>query len=50
MEAIAVIKADVKPLSDPLVDHLVGEIKMTIAEMEQHQEAFHNNKIILKLY
>ena len=42
------IEADVKPLSDPLVDHLVSEIEMTIAEMEQHQESFNTSKKHLK--
>ena len=42
------IEADVKPLSDPLVDHLVSEIEMTIAEMEQHQESINTSKKHLK--
>ena len=42
------IEADVQPLSDPLVDHLVSEIEMTIAEMEQHQESFNTSKKYLK--
>ena len=42
------IEADVKPLSDPLVDHLVSQIEMTIAEMEQHQDSFNTSKKHLK--
>ena len=50
MEEIAVIEADFKPLSNPLVDHLVREMEMTIAEMEQHQESLKKIKRHLKLY
>ena len=39
---------DVKPVSDPLVDHLVLEIEITIGEMEHHQENFNTAKKHLK--
>ena len=51
---IAEIKAepdperDVKPVSDPLHDHLVSEIEITIAEMETYQESFNTAKKHLK--
>ena len=34
------VEIDVKPVSDPLVDHFVNEIEMTIAEMETYPESF----------
>ena len=48
IEDLVVNEIDVKPRSDPLVDHLVGEIELTIAEMEQHQESFNTSKKHLK--
>ena len=39
---------DVKPVSDPLNDHLVSEIEITIAEMETYQESFNTAKKHLK--
>ena len=43
-----IAEKDVKPVSDPLKDHLVSEIEMTIAEMETYQESFNTAKNILK--
>ena len=42
------VERDVKPVSDPYVDHFVNEIEMTIAEMETYQESFNTAKKILK--
>ena len=41
------VERDVKPVSDPQVDHFVNEIEMTIAEMETYQESFNTAKIHL---
>ncbi len=30
------VEIDLEPVSDPLVDHFVNEIEMTIAEIEQY--------------
>ena len=43
-----IAEADVKPVTDPLVDHLVSQIEFTIAEMEQYQESFNTAKKHLK--
>ena len=43
-----IAEADVKPVSDPLKDHLVSEIEITIAEMETYQESFNTAKTHLK--
>ena len=43
-----IAEADVKPVSDPLKDHLVSEIEITIAEMETYQESFNTAKKHLK--
>ncbi len=51
---IAEIKAEpdveiyVKPVSDPLADHLVSEIEITIAEKETYPESFNTSKTHLK--
>ena len=45
---IQITKKDVKPVTDPLVDHLVSEIEFTIAEMEQYQDSFKTAKQHLK--
>ena len=42
------VERDVKPVSDPLVDHFVNEIEMTIAEMETYQESVYTAKKHLK--
>ena len=46
--AIQIAEIDVKPVSDPLKDHLVTEIEITIAEMEQYQDSFKTAKKHLK--
>ena len=45
---IQIAEKDVKPVSDPLKDHLVSEIEITIAEMETYQESFNTAKKHLK--
>ncbi len=42
------VELDVKPVSDPYVDHFVNEIEMTIAEMETYQESCNTAKKHLK--
>ena len=46
--AMQIAERDVKPVSDPLKDHLVSEIEITIAEMETYQESFNTAKKHLK--
>ncbi len=46
--AIQIAEIDVKQVSDPLKDHLVSEIEITIAEMETYQESFNIAKTNLK--
>ena len=48
IKALPDIEIDVKPVSDPLADHLVSEIEITIAEMETYQESFNTSKKHLK--
>ena len=43
-----IAEKDVKPVTDPLVDHLVSQIEFTIADMEQYQESFNTAKKHLK--
>ena len=47
-EAEPDVERDVKRVSDPLCDHFVNEIEMTIAEMEQYQDSFNTAKTHLK--
>jgi hypothetical protein len=46
--AMQIAEIDVKPVTDPLVDHLVLQIEFTIAEMETYQESFNTAKKHLK--
>ncbi len=46
--AMQIAEIDVKPVSDPLKDHLVSQIEITIAEMETYQESFNTAKKHLK--
>ena len=46
--AMQIAEIDVKPVSDPLKDHLVLQIEFTIAEMETYQESFNTAKKHLK--
>ena len=46
--AMQITEIDVKPVSDPLKDHLVSQIEITIAEMETYQESFNIAKKHLK--
>ena len=43
-----IAEADVKPVSDPLKDHLVSEIEIAIGEMQHYQESFNTAKKHLK--
>ena len=43
-----IAEADVKPVSDPLKDHLVSEIEIAIGEMQHYQESFNTAKTHLK--
>jgi hypothetical protein len=46
--AMQIAEIDVKPVSDPLKDHLVSEIEIAIAEMLTYQESFNTAKKHLK--
>ena len=46
--AMQIAEKDVKPVSDPLKDHLVLEIEIAIGEMEQYKESFNTAKKHLK--
>ncbi len=48
IKAEPVVEVDVKPVSDPLNDHLVSEIEIAIAKIETYQEYFNTSKNILK--
>jgi len=48
IKALPDVEIAVKPVSDPLADHFVNEIEMTIAEMETYQESFNTSKKHLK--
>ncbi len=48
IKALPDVEIDVKPVYDPLADHFVNEIEMTIAEMETYQESFMTSKKHLK--
>ncbi len=48
MKAEPAVEVDVKSVSDPLNDHLVSEIEITIAEMETYKESFNTAKKHLK--
>ena len=43
-----IAEKDVKPVSDPLKDHLVSEIEIAIGEMQHYQESFNTAKKHLK--
>ena len=43
-----IAEKDVKPVSDPLKDHLVSEIEIAIGEMKHYQESFYTAKKHLK--
>ena len=43
-----IAEADVKPVTDPLVDHLVSKIEIAIGEMQHYQESFNTAKKHLK--
>ena len=45
---IQIAEKDVKPVSDPLKDHLVSEIEIAIGEMQHYQESFNTAKKHLK--
>ena len=46
--AMQIAEKYVKPVSDPLVDHLVSEIEIAIGEMQHYQESFNTAKKHLK--
>ncbi len=46
--AIQIAEKDVKPVSDPLVDHLVLAIEIAIGEMQHYQESINTAKKHLK--
>ena len=46
--AMQIAEKDVKPVSDPLKDHLVSEIEIAIGEMQHYQESFNTAKKHLK--
>ena len=48
IKALPDVEIDVKPVSDPLVDHFVNEFEITIGEMEQYQDSFNTAKKHLK--
>ena len=48
IKALPDVEIDVKPVSDPLKDHLVSEIEIAIVEMQHYQESCNTAKKHLK--